>query len=197
MSAGLSLHQTDRLGAMIACMPISLQAVTAHSGAPLIRVSTVRRRVSDGDDSVREIRISCPDATGLGCDITRMLLDFGLKILSGVLVLLLLLLLLLLLVLLHMCIAWDPASGKLHHVTAHTSLLMMLNFRCIVAGDVSTDGKWCFLIIKVAWHLKPPSIAQHVSEVLIRWCCPAAPAMVPAQNYSVDLCHWFTMSRSG
>ena len=40
--------------------------------------------MSDGDDSVREIRISCPDATGLGCDITRMLLDFGLKILSGV-----------------------------------------------------------------------------------------------------------------
>ena len=25
----------------------------------------------------REVRISCPDATGLGCDVTRMLLDFG------------------------------------------------------------------------------------------------------------------------
>lgn len=37
---------------------------------------------------MREIRISCPDATGLGCDITRMLLDFGLKILSGALLLL-------------------------------------------------------------------------------------------------------------
>ena len=29
------------------------------------------------------MRISCPDATGLGCDIARMLLDFGLRILTG------------------------------------------------------------------------------------------------------------------
>ena len=32
---------------------------------------------------VTEIRISCPDATGLGCDIARVLLDFGLKELQG------------------------------------------------------------------------------------------------------------------
>ena len=47
----------------------------------------------------REVRISCPDATGLGCDVTRMLLDFGLR---------------------------------------------------IVHGDMSTDGKWCFLIFRVS-----------------------------------------------
>lgn len=47
----------------------------------------------------KEVRISCPDATGLGCDVTRMLLDFGLRILHG---------------------------------------------------DMSTDGKWCFLIFKVS-----------------------------------------------
>ena len=41
------------------------------------------RRVPEGDESVREVRISCPDATGLGCDIARMLLDFGLRILTG------------------------------------------------------------------------------------------------------------------
>ena len=49
-------------------------------------------------DTEREVRISCPDATGLGCDVTRMLLDFGLR---------------------------------------------------IVHGDMSTDGKWCFLIFRV------------------------------------------------
>ena len=43
----------------------------------------VHRRVPEGDESVREVRISCPDATGLGCDIARMLLDFGLRILTG------------------------------------------------------------------------------------------------------------------
>lgn len=46
---------------------------------------------------MREVRISCPDATGLGVDITRVLLDFGLRVL---------------------------------------------------AGDISTDGKWCFLVFK-------------------------------------------------
>jgi hypothetical protein len=39
--------------------------------------------MSEANDMVRELRISCPDATGLGCDITRMLLDFGLRILQG------------------------------------------------------------------------------------------------------------------
>ena len=29
------------------------------------------------------MRISCPDATGLGCDIARLLLDFGLRIMDG------------------------------------------------------------------------------------------------------------------
>lgn len=43
----------------------------------------VCRRVPEGGESVREVRISCPDATGLGCDVSRMLLDFGLRILSG------------------------------------------------------------------------------------------------------------------
>ena len=33
------------------------------------------------------MRISCPDATGLGCDIARLLLDFGLRIMDGKLVL--------------------------------------------------------------------------------------------------------------
>lgn len=30
-----------------------------------------------------ELRINCPDFAGLGCDITRMILDFGLSILSS------------------------------------------------------------------------------------------------------------------
>ena len=35
------------------------------------------------EDREREVRISCPDATGLGCDIARLLLDFGLRIMEG------------------------------------------------------------------------------------------------------------------
>eukprot|EP00951_Prasinocladus_malaysianus_P027040 scaffold241551_cov41-Prasinocladus_malaysianus.AAC.1 len=57
----------------------------------------VTMRPVPGHPDVMEIRISCPDATGLGCDIARTFLDFGLKELQG---------------------------------------------------DVSTDGKWCFLIFQ-------------------------------------------------
>ncbi|KAK9795582.1 hypothetical protein WJX73_008570 [Symbiochloris irregularis] len=35
------------------------------------------------NDRKREVRISCPDATGLGCDVARMLMDFALRILEG------------------------------------------------------------------------------------------------------------------
>ncbi|PSC71312.1 ACT domain-containing ACR9-like [Micractinium conductrix] len=45
--------------------------------------TVIIRRLPDEDLSMREVRISCPDATGLGVDIARMLLDFGLRILKG------------------------------------------------------------------------------------------------------------------
>lgn len=30
-----------------------------------------------------ELRISCPDATGLGCDIARLMFEFGLTVIKG------------------------------------------------------------------------------------------------------------------
>lgn len=41
------------------------------------------RPLGEAATSVHEVRVSCPDATGLGCDITRMLLDFDCCILDG------------------------------------------------------------------------------------------------------------------
>ena len=64
----------------------------------------------------REVRISCPDATGLGCDVTRMLLDFGLR---------------------------------------------------IVHGDMSTDGKWCFLIFRVSSLSSQPVEQQSLFALLM------------------------------
>uniref|UniRef100_A0A061R5B4 Act-like superfamily protein isoform 1 n=1 Tax=Tetraselmis sp. GSL018 TaxID=582737 RepID=A0A061R5B4_9CHLO len=81
-----------------------------------------------GQQESMEVRISCPDATGLGTDIARTLLDFGLK---------------------------------------------------EIQGDVSTDGKWCFLIFQVAlipgmrprWNMLKkrlisilPSTDQHINK---------------------------------
>lgn len=79
------------------------------------------RRLPDEDLSVREVRISCPDATGLGVDIARMLLDFGLRILKG---------------------------------------------------DISTDGKWCFIIFKVCLSSGVPPRWQLL-KLRLEAICPS------------------------
>lgn len=93
-------------------------------------IVTIRPVAGHGTD-VMEVRISCPDATGLGVDIARTMLDFGLKELQG---------------------------------------------------DVSTDGKWAFLIFQVAlvpgmrprWAMLKkrllsilPSTEQHIHQFYI------------------------------
>ena len=103
-----------------------------HEPSRMLRLTApVFRLVYGADNDLeREVRISCPDATGLGCDVTRMLLDFGLR---------------------------------------------------IVHGDMSTDGKWCFLIFRVSAHL-----TQHdaLQQALSR--THKAPASAPC---------WHTVTR--
>jgi len=56
-----------------------MQPITQQSSIPML----CRVVYGADNDMEREVRISCPDATGLGCDVTRMLLDFGLRIVHG------------------------------------------------------------------------------------------------------------------
>lgn len=121
------------------------------------------RRVTDGDDSVREIRISCPDATGLGCDIARMLLDFGLKILSGWAR-----------VPAASCVSPLSSQGYCPQESVHISTAAAADTACICgAGDVSTDGKWCFLIIKVTF------VGSPVWQLPCSCCCPLTMSRPP------------------
>jgi len=135
------------------------------------------RPVEGAEDSTQtEVRISCPDATGLGCDVARMLFDFGLRILEGAAQSL-------------MgtsslsqfreigkrgrggkrwstAITWNGRRVGARGWGAHVQLCHDADHveergreshlvqpvdksSCNVAGDVSTDGKWCFLIFKV------------------------------------------------
>jgi len=57
-----------------------LDAISAAYTCPTCGVRPIPGADEDTD---REVRISCPDATGLGCDISRLLLDFGLRIMDG------------------------------------------------------------------------------------------------------------------
>ena len=81
---------------------------------PLLRLKTRKKKKkknrpvpdSPNDPTLREVRLSCPDATGLGCDAARVLLDCGLA---------------------------------------------------VRRGDVSTDGRWCFMVFLVRAPLPPSS----------------------------------------
>lgn len=66
------------------------------------------------------ITVNCPDKTGLGCDICRTILDFGLY---------------------------------------------------ITRGDLSTDGKWCYVVLWVVPHSSSPAIRwANLKERLISMC---------------------------
>ncbi|KAL6654988.1 hypothetical protein ACP70R_005814 [Stipagrostis hirtigluma subsp. patula] len=77
-------------------------------GIPSDEVVQIRHADVAGEPTV--VTVSCPDKTGLGCDLCRVVLLFGLS---------------------------------------------------IVKGDMSTDGKWCYIVLwvvprrgrRVAWHL--------------------------------------------
>ncbi|XP_045807940.1 ACT domain-containing protein ACR10 [Trifolium pratense] len=64
-------------------------------------VVIIRPPEKEGDPTV--VTVNCPDKTGLGCDLCRIILFFGLN---------------------------------------------------IVRGDVSTDGKWCYIVFWVVWKQK-------------------------------------------
>ncbi|KAF5200898.1 Act domain-containing protein [Thalictrum thalictroides] len=76
-------------------------------GIPNDDVVIIEKSNKAGEASV--ITVNCPDKTGLGCDLCRIILDFGLS---------------------------------------------------ITKGDVSTDGKWCYVVF---W------VVPHWSSINVRW----------------------------
>ncbi|KAL4310620.1 hypothetical protein GQ457_01G016320 [Hibiscus cannabinus] len=93
-------------------------------------VVVVRQSENEGEPTV--ITVNCPDKTGLGCDLCRILLFFGLT---------------------------------------------------IVRGDVSTDGKWCYIVF---WVVPKPSIRWDTSkwELLKRRLVEACPSCSSAYGIS-------------
>ncbi|XP_076938946.1 ACT domain-containing protein ACR10-like [Bidens hawaiensis] len=73
----------------------------------------------DKQDQATVITINCPDKTGLGCDLCRIILFFGLS---------------------------------------------------IVRGDISTDGKWCYLVF---WVVGKPSTQWSLLKKRLLEACPS------------------------
>ncbi|KAI3822531.1 hypothetical protein L1987_10122 [Smallanthus sonchifolius] len=74
---------------------------------------------NEKEDEATVITINCPDKTGLGCDLCRIILFFGLS---------------------------------------------------IVRGDVSTDGKWCFIVF---WVVGKPSTQWSLLKKRLLEACPS------------------------
>ncbi|KAK6929155.1 hypothetical protein RJ641_005360 [Dillenia turbinata] len=80
-------------------------------------VVLIRRGEKPGDPTV--ITVNCPDKTGLGCDLCRIILLFGLS---------------------------------------------------IARGDVSTDGKWCYIVL---WVMGKPSTRWSLLKKRLLEVCPS------------------------
>lgn len=87
-------------------------------GLPSDDAVVIHKGKSPGDPYV--ITVNCPDKTGLGCDICRTILDFGLY---------------------------------------------------ICKGDISTDGKWCYIVLWVTPHARSPAVRwPNLKERLLSVC---------------------------
>ncbi|XP_010243241.1 PREDICTED: ACT domain-containing protein ACR10-like [Nelumbo nucifera] len=87
-------------------------------GIPSDDVVLIREPEKPGDPSV--ITVNCPDKTGLGCDLCRIILFFGLS---------------------------------------------------IVRGDISTDGKWCYIVF---WVVGRPATRWSLLKIRLAEACPSA-----------------------
>ncbi|KAF5191111.1 Act domain-containing protein [Thalictrum thalictroides] len=86
-------------------------------GIPSEDVVLIKQSENPADSSV--ITVNCPDKTGLGCDLCRILLFFGLS---------------------------------------------------IVRGDVSTDGKWCYIVF---WVVGKPTTRWSLLKKRLISACPS------------------------
>lgn len=80
-------------------------------------VVMIRQSEIEGEQSV--ITVNCPDKTGLGCDLCRLILFFGLS---------------------------------------------------IVRVDVSTDGKWCYIVF---WVIGKPNTRWSLLKKRLMGVCPS------------------------
>ncbi|KAI4300335.1 hypothetical protein L6164_033724 [Bauhinia variegata] len=94
-------------------------------------VVIIRQPDKEGDPNV--ITVNCPDKTGLGCDLCRIILFYGLS---------------------------------------------------IVRGDVSTDGKWCYLVF---WVIGKPKTGWGLLKKRLVEACPSCSSASGISYYRSDL----------
>lgn len=99
-------------------------------GIPYEDVVMIRESEKEGEPTV--ITVNCPDKTGLGCDLCRIILFFGLTI-----------------------------------------------FR----GDVSTDGKWCYLVF---WVFGKPSTRWVLLKKRLSGACPSCSSASGISFYQTE-----------
>ncbi|PIA34316.1 hypothetical protein AQUCO_03800126v1 [Aquilegia coerulea] len=100
-------------------------------GIPSEDVVLINQSENPADPSV--ITVNCPDKTGLGCDLCRIILFFGLS---------------------------------------------------IVRGDVSTDGKWCYIVF---WVVGKPTTRWSLLKKRLMNACPSCSSFSGIYYYKQEL----------
>eukprot|EP00850_Spirogloea_muscicola_P006320 SM000030S11329 [mRNA] locus=s30:95988:98609:- [translate_table: standard] len=104
-------------------------------------------RLGSQPGSATEITINCPDRVGLGCDLARIVYEFDLSVVRG---------------------GMDGMSSMPHQprIQLGASQVASLSF-----ADLSTDGRWCFLVF---WVLPQSGSANSVKWSLLKQRITAA-----------------------
>ncbi|CAI9778969.1 unnamed protein product [Fraxinus pennsylvanica] len=98
----------------------------------------IRQSEKEGEPSM--ITVNCPDKTGLGCDLCRIFLFFGLT------------------------------TAYIYGCYWFLLTFLLIFFAIPVYEDVSTDGKWCYLVF---WVFGKPSTRWGLLKKRLLGACPS------------------------
>lgn len=134
------------------------------------------------------ITVNCPDKTGLGSDLCRIILEFGLFItkagfislgfqISALLshhIVLIFVVTWIFLISLFLLIWW--CLFECNALISFSIQIQMYSFVCVVGisiTDVSTDGKWCYVVFWVVPHSRSMRVSWTSLKKRLLSICPS------------------------
>jgi hypothetical protein len=122
---------------------------------PSDEVVQIRHADAAGDPTV--VTVSCPDQTGLGCDLCRLVLLFGLNILKGG------------------ASACHAPLAALISAKIPVYFFGWLKTSALCVADMSTDGRWCYIVLWVVARQRRAMAWDLLKERLVELCPVPAP----------------------
>ncbi|KAF8402866.1 hypothetical protein HHK36_010958 [Tetracentron sinense] len=124
-------------------------------GIPSDDVVLIQNGKNPGEPCV--ITVNCPDKAGLGCDLCRIILEFGLCIIRGGL----------------QCLILGSNSVTASVTVSLIVVSVLVLVPRVSSFDVSTDGKWCYIVLWVVPHPGLLTVRWESLKIRLLSVCPS------------------------